>query len=98
MKEERHHLEQLSARLKEEAPKFIEQQFGHIEQQPPNHPSFLLVVILFAATIIIVFILAIIFLHLGGNRLGSHSFHKAPTSQLIVPKSTPPPLPMRKLV
>ena len=97
MKDERHHLEELSSRIKEEAPKFIEEQFGHIEQQRPHKPSFLLVVMLFAATIIIVFILAIVFLHLGGNKLGSHSVRKSPTSQLVRPKSTSPPMPSRKL-
>jgi len=73
------HLKELSAELKE--------QFTHIEQEPPNKPSFLLVVLLSGVAIIIIFILAIVILHLGGNRFGSHPFRKHPTAQLVLPSA-----------
>jgi hypothetical protein len=73
------HLKELSAELK--------QQFTHIEQEPPNKPSFLLVVLLSGVAIIIIFILAIVILHLDGNRFGRHSFRKHPTSQLVLPSA-----------
>ena len=85
--EEKQHL---SARMKEEVPEFVEQQFGHIEQEPPNKPSFLFVVLLSAAVFIILLILAIVVLHLGNGKFGAHSFRRHPTSQLILPTPTPP--------
>ena len=77
--------EHLSQRLKEELPKELEQQFTHLEQLPPNKPSFLLVVILFAVSLIVIFLLALLVLHLAGSRFGRHTFRKNPTSQLILP-------------
>ena len=76
------HLKDLSAELK--------QQFTHIEQQPPNKPSFLLVVLLSGVALIVIFILAVILLHLGGNRFGTHTFRKHPTSQLLLPLTSAP--------
>lgn len=93
MKDERHHLEEISTRVKEELPEFLEKQFGHIEQRPPNRPSFLLVVLLSAGVIIIIAILAVLILHLGGANTTAHPFRKHPTSQLIQPP--PPAVPVR---
>jgi hypothetical protein len=88
MKEERE--QHLSDRLKEEVPRFVEQQFGHIEQVRPKKPSFLFVVLLAGGVLIVLFILAIIVLYLGGSNLRGHSFRKHPTSQLVLPAPTPP--------
>ena len=83
MKDQQHH----SGRIKELS-KELEQQFTHIEQQPPNQPNFLMVVLLFAAALIVIFIVAIFVLHLDRGRLfGHHRQH--PTSQLILPAATP---------
>lgn len=90
MKDPDHHAEQLPDHLKELSHD-LKQQFTHLEQEPPNKPSFLLVVLLSGVAIIIVFILAIILLHLGGNRFGAHSFRKHPTSQLILPSGPASP-------
>lgn len=89
MKDPNEEKQHLSARLKEEVPEFVERQFGHIEQQPPNKPSFLLVVLLSAVVLIIIFILAIVVLHLGGGKFGAHSFRRHPTSQLVLPMPMP---------
>ena len=86
MKEEQHHAHRLADRLKEETPDFIEKQFGHIEQQPPNKPSFLLVVLLSGAALIVIFIVAWTILRWGGGaRFLNKSHRNVPTSQLIVP-------------
>jgi hypothetical protein len=86
MKDEEQHPEHLSDRLKEEVPKFMKEQFGHIEQQPPNKPSFLFVVLLSGLTLIIIFIIAWTILRWGGGaRFLNRSHRKAPTSQLIMP-------------
>lgn len=82
--EHQHSGEHLSERLKE-VPGFLKKQFGTVEQEPPNKPSFLLIVLLFGATIIAVFIVAIIILHSGGAGLTRHSFRKDPTSRLVMP-------------
>jgi hypothetical protein len=80
MKDEQHsgHLKVLS--------KELQQQFTHLEQQPPNKPSFLLVVLLSGAAIIFIFIVAWAILRWGG---GAHFLNRAqrkvPTSQLILP-------------
>lgn len=71
-------MKELSSELKE--------QFTHIEQQPPNKPSFLLVVLLFAAALIVIFIIAIFVLHLDRGRLFRHP-PKEPNSQLILPSA-----------
>jgi hypothetical protein len=84
MSEEHQHPEHLSDRLKE-VPGFIKEQFGTIEQEPPNKPSFLLIVALFGATIIVIFIIAIFILHLGGAGLTKHSVRHHPTSRLVMP-------------
>ena len=88
---EPHHLQELSHRLKEGIPK-LEQQFTHLEQEPPNKPNFLLVVILFGAALIVIFLLALLVLHLAGGRFGRHTFRKNPTSQLVLPSTPLPPL------
>jgi len=93
MKDQDHHPEELPDHLKDLSQE-LKQQFTHIEQQPPNKPSFLLVVLLSGAAIIVIFILAIIILHLGGNRFGSHPFRKHPTAQLVLPDSAPKPEPV----
>ncbi len=82
--EQQHHPEHLSERLKE-VPEFIKEQFGTMEQQPPNRPSFLFVVLLSGLAIIVIFIVAIFVLHLGGAGLTKHSFRKQPTSQVVMP-------------
>ena len=80
MKDQQH-----SGRLKELS-KELEQQFTHIEQQPPNKPSFLLVVLLSGAAIIFIFIVAWAILRWGGGaRFLNKSDRKVPTSQLILP-------------
>ncbi len=89
--EHQHSGEHLSERLKE-VPGFIKQQFSTVEQEPPNRPSFLLVVLLSGAAIIVIFIVAIIVLHLGGAGLTRHSFHKHPTSRLVMPAPSASPV------
>ena len=91
MSEEHQHPEHLSDRLKE-VPGFVKQQFGTIEQEPPNKPSFLLIVLLFAATIIVIFVVAIVILHSGGAGLTKHSFRKHPTSRLVLPAPSASPV------
>jgi hypothetical protein len=84
---EQHHLSDRARELSKE----LEQQFTHLEQQPPNKPNFLLVVLIAGATVIVIFIVAILVLHLDGSRFGRHSFRKQPTSQLVLPDSVPTP-------
>jgi hypothetical protein len=86
MREEQQHPEHLSERLKQ-VPEFVKEQFGTVEQQPPNKPSFLFVVLLSGAAIIVIFIIAIFVLHLDGGRLTRERSHKHPTSQLVLPVS-----------
>ena len=88
MKEEQHHL---SDRVKDLS-KDLEQQFTHIEQQPPFKPNFLLVVLLSGLALIVIFIFAWVILRWGG---GAHFLKKShrnvPTAQLIVPAIAHPP-------
>lgn len=90
MKDPNEEKQHLSARIKEEVPVFVEQQFGHIEQEPPNKPSFLFVVLLSAGVFIVLLILGLVVLHLGNGKFGAHAFRRHPTSQLILPTPTPP--------
>jgi hypothetical protein len=86
MNEEQHHPSDRRKELSRE----LEQQFGHLEQQPPNKPSFLLVVLIAAAVIIVVFITAWVVIRWGGGaHFLSHAHRKAPTSQLVLPIHAP---------
>jgi hypothetical protein len=53
-----------------------------LEQYPPNRPNFLVVVLLAAVALLILFIVAIFFLHIRGNRLLRHPYRQTPTSQI----------------
>ena len=90
MKDQDHHPEHLPDHLKDLS-EDLKQQFTHLEQEPPNKPSFLLVVLLSGVALIVLFILAIILVHLRGNRFGAHSFRAHPTSELVLPNSGPKP-------
>jgi hypothetical protein len=87
MSDEQQHSEHLSDRLKE-VPGFIKEQFGTVEQEPPNRPSFLFVVLLAGAVVIAIFIVALLILHSGGAGLTRHSLRKHPTSQMVMPASS----------
>ncbi|HEX5284527.1 MAG TPA: hypothetical protein VFW30_10435 [Bryocella sp.] len=81
MTEELHkHLHDIPQRLKEIP--------SHIEQQPPNKPSFLTVVILSSVVIIIAFIIALIVLHVAHGRI-DNPFRAHPASQLVLPAASP---------
>jgi hypothetical protein len=89
MNGEHQHAGHLPQQLKELA-KDLEPQFTHLEQHPPNKPSFLLVVLLSGVAIIFIFIMAWIVLRWEGGGMVKHIYRKSPTSQLILP-STPTP-------
>lgn len=56
-----------------------------LEQQPPNKPSFLLVVLLSGAAIIVIFLIAYFVLDLGNSGMVPKRKPKHPTSQLVLP-------------
>ena len=80
--------EHLSDRLKE-LPNELENL--QLEQVRPNKPNFLLVVLLSAGLLTLLFILAIFFLHLDASKLFKRH-PKEPTSQLVLPSPSAPPL------
>jgi hypothetical protein len=87
MKEQHHHSDRAKELSKE-----LKQQFTHLEQEPPNRPSFLIVVLLSAVTLIIIFIIAWTILRwAGGARFLNRSHRKVPTAQLIMPAIARPP-------
>jgi hypothetical protein len=83
LKEDLHkHLQEIPQKLKEIP--------YHLEQQPPNKPSFLTVVLLAGAAIILIFIVALIVLRFGHRRMES-PFRSHPSSQLLpLPPTTSP--------
>lgn len=56
-----------------------------LEQEPPNRPSFLLVVLLSGAAIIVIFLIAYFVLDLGNSGLVPKHHYKDPTSLLVMP-------------
>jgi len=56
-----------------------------LEQQPPNKPSFLLVVLLSGAAIIVIFLIAYFVLDLGNTGIVPKRKPNHPTSQLVLP-------------
>lgn len=60
-----------------------------LEQRPPNKPNFLLILFLFAGGILVIFILAYIFLEVGGSRILPKHHAKEPNSRLVLPANPP---------